>query len=677
MSTIEQRVAALRAQIDQFSYEYHVLDAPSVDDAVYDSLFNELKQLEAEHPALVTPDSPTQRVGGAPLEKFESVAHRSRMLSLNDVFDTEEIQKWLDRVKKLAPSFDGECFADIKMDGLACSLIYEDGVLLRAVTRGDGLMGENVTVNVRTLGSVPLRLRASTNYTALLKGITEVRGEIIMYKDQFAALNKAREAKGLPLFANPRNTAAGTIRQLDSRLVAERNLTFRAYDLLRDDAEAINTHAVSYQALEQLGFIVNSQATVLGGLAALVAFSEHWGTARLDLPFNTDGLVMKVNDRRLYRQLGVVGKNPRGAIAFKYPAEQATTKLKDIFISIGRTGAATPVAMLEPVVVAGSTVQMATLHNETEILRKGLFVGDTVIIRKAGDIIPEVVEPIVALRDGSERPFVMPTICPECGTELVKVKADDAAWRCPNIRCPARVLNHIQHFASKGALDIDGLGEKNVAALLDAGLIIDTADLYGLTKQQVLTLDRFAELSANNLIEAIAAKRQPALSRFIFGLGIRHVGAQTAVDLARRFKTLDLLAVASLDDLLAVEGIGEVVAESIAAWFADPENQQLLTKFKSHGAWPVAETTQDGPLHDVRFVVTGSLESMGREAAAERVRALGGTFQSSVAKDTNYLIVGKNVGASKLAKAEKLGITLLNEAQMLRIFDEKAIPKDL
>jgi DNA ligase (NAD+) len=396
-------------------------------------------------------------------------------------------------------------------------------------------------------------------------------------------------------------------------------------------------------------------------------FANDWETKRQKLPFNTDGLVVKVNDRRLFRQLGVVGKAPRAAVAIKYAAEQSTTKVKDIFISIGRTGAATPVAMLEPVVIAGSTVQIATLHNEGEIHRKDIRVGDTVIVHKAGDIIPEVVEPLVKLRTGSEKPFVMPKRCPECNTKLIKQKVEDAAWRCPNEHCPSRSWKRIEHFASKGALDIEGLGEKNVIALLDAGLIKDQADIYNLKAEDVIKLDRFAEISANKLVDAIQAKKQPPFARFLYGLGIRHIGEQTAVDLANHFRTIEALSEATIEELSDVEGIGEVVAESLVEWFSEPRNEQLLKKFKRHGVWPEAVKQVGGPLSGQNFVVTGTLESMGREEAAERIRALGGTFQTSVGKDTDYLVVGANVGASKLAKAAKLGTKQLTEAEFLKL----------
>lgn len=662
----EARIAKLRELINDYRYHYHVLDESIMSEAAADSLKHELTQLETEFPELITADSPTQRVAGTPLPGFKQVEHSSRMLSLNDVFDEAEIKAWQERIAKLLPpSAKLEYFADIKMDGFACALVYEDGQLTTGITRGDGFVGEEITANVRTIESIPLTLRQAKGLEKFSRGRTEVRGEIVMYKKDFEALNAAQAAAGKPLFANPRNTAAGTVRQLDPQLVAQRKLYFRAYDLLRNDTADTPTNESVYQTLRELGFLANKDATVLKSIADILKFAEHWDEARKKLPFNTDGLVVKLNDRQLFAQLGVVGKAPRGAIAIKYAAEQATTKVKDIFISIGRTGAATPVAMLEPVVVAGSTVQMATLHNESEVLRKDIRVGDTVIVHKAGDIIPEVVEPLVKLRTGDEPAFVMPIHCPECNTKLVKLKAQDAVWRCPNEHCPSRSWKRIEHFASKAALDIEGLGEKNVIALLDAKLVKDQADIYTLKAEDVLELDRFAEVSANKLVDAIQAKKNPPLSRFVYGLGIRHVGAQTAIDLANQFKTLEKLREATIDELGEVEGIGEVVAEAVAEWFSEPRNQQLLEKFQKVGVWPEPVKHVGGKLTGKNFVVTGTLNTMGRDQAAEKIRALGGTFQSSVGKDTDYLVVGDNVGASKLAKAAKLGTTQLNEDQFL------------
>lgn len=670
MTKAAERIAKLRELINEYRYQYHVNNRSIMSESAADGLKHELAELEAQHPHLITPDSPTQRVAGEPLPQFVSVPHTRPMLSLNDVFDETELVAWQMRIAKLAPSAQLEYMVDIKMDGLACALVYQGGVLVRGLTRGNGAVGEDVTANIRTLDSVPLRLRSTPQTQSFLQGRTEVRGEIVMYKKDFERLNAGRQKQGLPLFANPRNTAAGTVRQLDPKLVAGRPLHFRAWDLQRDDLTQVPTSRFAYDTLQELGFLVNQQAELLPTIKAIAKFAKKWETKRQKLPFNNDGLVIKVNDRAVFERLGVVGKAPRGAVALKYPAEQATTKVKDIFVSIGRTGAATPVAMLEPVVVAGSTVQMATLHNEGEVARKDVRVGDTIIVHKAGDIIPEVVEVLKTLRSGHEKSFKMPTHCPECSTELVKAKANDAVWRCPNTQCPARVHNQIGHYASKAALDIEGMGQKNILALLGAKLIRDPADLYALTKEQLLTLDRFAEVSASKLIGAIQQKKRPSLSRFIYGLGIRHVGAQTAVDLAAHFGTLDKLRAATIENLQKVEGVGDVVAESIVAWFASETHQQLLAKFANAGVVPQKVMRTGGPLQGKGFVVTGTLAAMERDEAGDKIRALGGTFQSSVGKTTTYLVVGDNPGQSKLTKAEKLGTKVIDEKSLIKILQE-------
>jgi DNA ligase (NAD+) len=658
------RAKALREQLNRYAREYYVLDNPSVGDAVYDGLMAELKKIEYKHPELIMADSPTQRVGAKPLDKFIKVHHQSRMLSLNDVFGIKEVKDWLTRITKLDTSVKGaELWADIKMDGLACSLIYQDGLLTQAVTRGDGFVGEDVTSNIKTIGSVPLRFMPIKPFN---NGRTEVRGEIVMHNSDFEKLNISATDKGEKIYANPRNLAAGTIRQLDPRIAASRQLYFRAYDVLRDNPKEVPTQELAYKIIRKLGFLVNAQAKPLHDLAEIKKFAADWQEKRFELPFNTDGLVIKVNNKALYEKLGVVGKNPRAAIAFKYPPEQATTKLKDIFISIGRTGSATPVAVLEPVVVAGSTVQMATLHNQDEIERKGVLIGDTVVIHKAGDVIPEVVEPVVGLRNGSEKAFVMPVNCPECEAKLVK-PTGEVVWRCPNKTCPARSYKRIEHFADKGAMDITGLGEKNVIALLEAKLIQDPADLYNLKVEQLIPLERFAQLSAQNLVEAITAKKNPLLSKFIYALGIRHVGAQTAIDLANRFKILEKLIQASVEELSAVDGVGEVVAESIAVWFDDKDNQDLLQKFAKLGVGPKEVATTNGKLTGQSFAITGGLSSMTREAAADKIRSLGGTFQSSVGKGTTYLVVGANVGNNKVEKAEALGVKQITEEALLKL----------
>jgi len=667
-SAKKARAEQLKKQMAQYSYEYYVLDNSSVSDAVYDGLMRELKQIEESFPELITSDSPTQRVGGQAESSFKKVAHSSRMLSLNDVFSQEEVEAWVKRTEKLAPGNKHEYFTDIKMDGLACALTYQDGVFVQAVTRGDGLVGEDVTTNVRTIKSVPLTLREERSVMDFLRGRTEVRGEIIMLKSEFEKLNQQREKEGLPIFANPRNLAAGTIRQLDPKLVAARPLQFRAYDIIRDNPDEVPTHSFAYETIRKLGIISNTQNEVFTDIPGVMKFVNKWEKKRHELPFNTDGLVVKLNDRKLYAQLGVVGKNPRAAVAYKYPAEEATTLVKDIVISIGRTGAATPVAVFDPVIVAGTTVQHASLHNADEIGRKNIRIGDTAVIFKAGDIIPQVDHVLLELRPKSSKKFDMETELARQYPELEFVRPEgEAVYRVKGATGKILLKQGLEHFASRGALDIDTLGEKNVAALVDAKFVMDLADIYTLTKNQVMKLDRFADISAENLVNAIAAKKQPPLPRFIYGLGIRHVGTQTAIDLANHFKRLDSLGTATYDELQSVEGIGEVVAESILAWFADEDNQELLAKFRRLGVWPEEIKHIGGPLSGKSFVVTGALESMGRDQAAEKIRALGGTFQSSVGKETDFLVVGANVGESKLAKARKLGTTLIEEKDLLKM----------
>lgn len=664
---LDRRARELRELLARYSYEYHVLDQPTVTDAVYDSLFGELKKLEAEHPDLITADSPTQRVGNELLGGFQKVQHSSRMLSLNDVFDRDEVQAWVARMDKILPGRQHEFFADIKMDGLACALIYQDGVLMQAVTRGDSFVGEDVTANVRTIKNVPLRLRRDDSYEYLLAGRTEVRGEIVMLKKDFEALNERRRATGDPEFANPRNLAAGTIRQLDPKLVAERPLHFRAYDLLRDDPADVPTNMFAYEAITALGLNRNMQARVFTELSDVMRFVDEWDKKRNDLPFNTDGLVIKVNDRAQFAELGVVGKQPRGAVAYKYAAEQAATIVKDIVISIGRTGAATPVAVFDPVVVAGTTVQHASLHNADEIARLDIRIGDTVVIFKAGDIIPQVESVVTELRPATAMKVDYEALLRAQYPELeFERTGKDVVYRVKGATGPILLKRALQHFASKGALDIDTLGEKNVVALVDAGLVKDMADIFTLTKQQLLQLDRFGEVSASKLINAIAAKRQPPLERFVFGLGIRHVGAQTAIDLAKTFESIEAIQVAGLDDFLAIDGIGAVVAESLIAWFADPDNTVMLDKFRSLGVTPVFEK-KTGKLAGQSFVITGSLASMSRDEAADKIRTHGGIFQTSVGKDTMYLVAGGKVGAAKLKKAESYGTKILTEQEFLDI----------
>lgn len=662
-----ERANELKALLSTYSYEYHVLDTPTVNDAVYDSLMSELKAIEVQNPTLITADSPTQRVGSELLGGFKKVEHRSRMLSLNDVFDVSEVEAWVVRMDKLLPSTQHEFFADIKMDGLACALIYEDGLLAQALTRGDSFIGEDVTNNVRTIANIPLRLRSDNETKNLLVGRTEIRGEIVMLKRDFETLNKRQVVAGKPTFANPRNLAAGTIRQLDPKLVAERPLTFVAYDLIRTEVSDVPTNMKAYEFLSSLGLRRNQQASVFDSVTGVMEFVMSWDKKRHDLPFNTDGLVIKVNDRALFAKLGVVGKQPRAAVAYKYAAEQATTIVKDIVISIGRTGAATPVAVFDPVQVAGTTVRHASLHNADEIARKDIRIGDTVIIFKAGDIIPQVESVVTELRPKNSVAFNYEAALTAQYPELeFERQGEDVVYRVKGTTGDLILKRSVEYYASKGALDIDTLGEKNVVALIDSGLVKDTADIYTITVDDLLKLDRFAEISARKLVGAIQEKKNPPLEKFILGLGIRHVGSQTAIDLASRFESMEALSRATIDELEAVEGIGKVVAESVLAWFADEDNDKVLEKFVNLGVKPTFRK-KTGKLVGKHFVVTGTLETMSRDEAADRIRSLGGVFQSSVAKDTDYLVANGKTGGSKLTKAKAYGTAIIDEQGLLKL----------
>ncbi|TXG77291.1 NAD-dependent DNA ligase LigA [Patescibacteria group bacterium] len=661
------RYRSVLALLQRYAYEYYALDNPSVEDAVYDGLIREIKDYERQYPECIDPASPTQRVAAQPLDKFQKVSHKKPMISLNDVFSREEVEAWVRRMDKLLPGARHEFFCDIKKDGLACSLVYQDGVLVQAVTRGDSRVGEDVTMNARTIRNVPLELRTTDGYEHFLWGRTEIRGEIVIRKDDFAELNLQRDAAGEARFKNPRNLAAGTIRQLDPKLVAERPLAFIGYDILRIDESDVETNMDAYVIMRALGVYVSPEAEVFASLEKVMHYVDEWGERRAELPYITDGLVIKLNDREQYEKLGTVGKNPRGAVAYKYAAEQATTVVKDIVISIGRTGAATPVAVFDPVDVAGTTVQHASLHNADEIARLDVRRGDTVIIYKAGDIIPQVESVILALRpDGSEAIDFEAELGRQYPELEFERPAGEVVYRVKGVTGPILLKRALQHFASKGALDIDTLGEKNVVALVDAGLVHDLADIYALTKSDLLELDRFAAVSAQKLIDAIAEKRHPSLERFVYGLGIRHVGTQTAIDLVSHFGSLDAIVHATIEQLSAVGGVGVVVAESIAAWFSDEDNAALLEKFTSLDVVPHVEE-RSAELDGVSFVVTGTLQSMGRDETAAVIRARGGTFQSSVGKDTTYLVVGGKIGVSKLKKAETYGTKILDEAAFLEI----------
>ncbi len=664
-----KRINLLKKQIDDYRYNYHVLDKSIMSESAADSLKHELSLLEEEFPDLITPDSPTQRVAGKVLTGFRSVQHTKRMLSINDVFDESEIIAWINRLKKILPDFKEEFFIDLKMDGLACSLIYQDGYFVQAVTRGDGFVGEDVTENVKTIESVPLKLREIKEYPELSIGRTEIRGEIILYKSDFDKINLDRKREGLSLYANPRNLAAGSIRQLDSTITAKRPLKFRAYDLIKENPPIdLKTNQAVYRVLSLLGITVNLQTVVVSNVKQIREFINLWEKKRLELPFNTDGLVIKVNDRNQFDNFGVVGKAPRGSVAYKYSAEESTTVVLDIVISIGRTGSANPVAVLRPTKVAGSVISHATLHNEDEIKRKDIRIGDTVVIYKAGDIIPQVSKVLIAMRPKNSKPFDMEKTLKQLYPEISFVrKSGESAYRMVNVSGKVILKQALIHFASKGALDIETLGEKNVNLLVDKGLVNDIADIYLLKIEDLKNLERFGQVSAEKLVLAISKSKKPKLERFIYGLGIRHVGAQTATDLAHHFKSIDKLLEASLEDLELIEGIGIIVAESILGWLYDKDNVALLNKMKKIGVEPYYVKARKSLITNKKFVITGTLNSMSRNMAFDKIISLGGIAQTAVAKDTDYLIVGNESGQSKIIQAKKYNTTVISEDEFLKL----------
>lgn len=656
-SAAKARIEKLKELINDYRYHYHVLDESIMSEAAADSLKHELSQLEEQYPEFITPDSPTQRVAGKPLDKFQKVTHASRMISLADVFSESEIRDWVAKNYKLVDQgTEFTFFTDIKMDGLAMSLHYENGIFQQAVTRGDGLVGEDVTMNVKTIQNIPLKLNLDNPPEHL-----EVRGEVIIFKQDFEKLNQMQAKLGEKPFANPRNLAAGTIRQLDPRIAASRPLRFMAYDLVTPD---LPTHQEAYVFLRQIGFQTSGQDHVYTHLNEVFAEIKHLGQVRGDFLFNTDGMVIKINDRKIYSELGIVGKTPRGAVAFKYPAEESTSKVRDIVISIGRTGAATPVAILDPVEIAGSTVRHATLHNSDEIEKLDIRIGDTVIVYKAGDIIPKIKEVLFTLRPEGTEPFDYEKALKNQYPELEFERPDgEVVYRVKGQDSDFILRRNLEYFASKQALNIEGLGEKNVNLLVDAGLLKSLVDLYRLQKSDLIKLERFGELSATKLINAIEGTKQAPLAKFITALGIRHVGAQTAVALADAFQSLEALRDATEEELLKIPDIGLTVSESILAYFADEDNLRQLDDFASLGVHPVYINHDNAPLKGQSFVVTGTLTDMGREEAEDLLREKGATVTSSVTKNTTALIAGAKPGASKVTKAEKIGIKIISEAE--------------
>ena len=663
-----QRAEELRRQINYHNYCYHVLDAPEIPDAKYDRLFRELQELESQHPELVTPDSPTQRIGAPPLEEFISVPHRVPMLSLGNAFDEGELRAFDDRIKRhlgLAETDEIDYLAELKVDGLAVSLTYENGLFTRGATRGDGTQGEDITVNLRTVRAIPLRM-LSEDPPPLL----EVRGEVYLDRREFARINRERAEAGQPLFANPRNAAAGSVRQLDSSITAGRRLDIICYGLGAAEGVSFSRQGKILDYLETAGFKSSPQRRLCRGIEAAAAYCAEWQERHIELGYGTDGVVVKVDSLALQRELGQVSRSPRWAIAYKFPPEEQTTVVKDIVVSVGRTGALTPVAVMEPVVVSGSTVQNAVLHNEDEVARRDVRVGDTVVIRKAGDVIPEVVRVVASKRTGGERAFAMPDKCPVCGADAIRPEGE-AVRRCTGIACPAQVLGRIEHFFSRGALDAEGVGPKIAAQLLQHGLVKDPADLYFLTKEQLLQLDRMGDRLAENILDAIAGAKRPALSRLIYALGIRHVGDHVAEVLAERFGSLARLAEASEEELAETHEIGPKIAESVAVFFRQEQTRELLDKLRRAGVAPetvTAAAPAAGPFAGKTVVFTGTL-AMPRSQAEGLVKSQGGRAASSVSKRTDYVVAGESRG-SKAEKARALGVTILTEDEFRRMIGE-------
>lgn len=654
------RIRKLTDTLNQCAYEYYVLDAPTVSDYEYDMMMRELAGLEKQYPELADPNSPTKRVGGAVAEGFEEVHHEVPMESLQDAFDEEEVTAFGERVYA-ALGIEPVYNVEPKIDGLSVSLEYVNGVFTRGSTRGDGVTGENVTENLRTIGSIPLTLREAVPFL-------EVRGEVFMPKQRFAALNKKREEDEQSTFANPRNAAAGSLRQLDPKVAAQRGLDIFVFNIQRAEGAAYRTHSESLDLLRRLGFKVIDN-TVCHGIDAAFARVKEIGEKRLDLSYEIDGAVIKVDDIAERERLGSTSKAPKWAIAFKFPAEQKKTKVLDITVQVGRTGVLTPAAELEPVRVAGSTVSRATLHNMDNIVQKDIRIGDSVLIQKAGDIIPEVVKVLKEERTGSERVFSMPEHCPVCGSDVVREEGE-AAHRCTGLDCPAQLQRHIEHFVSRGAMNVEGLGPSIIEQLLARGLISHAADIYYLKAEEVAQMDKMGEKSADNLLRAIEASKQNDVSRLIYALGIRHVGERAGKLLAKRFGSLDRLMQASREELVAVDEIGEVMADSILAFFADPKNIASIEKLRAAG---VNFTAQEADESDLRFagktfVLTGTLPTYKREEAKEIIERMGGKVSGSVSKKTDYVLAGAEAG-SKLDKANALGVTVIDEEKFKQMAD--------
>ncbi len=662
MDNAQEQAGRLRVVIRRHDHLYYVLDSPEISDGEYDGLLRELRRLEEQHPELVTPDSPTQRVSGEPSERFQTVRHPVPLLSLGNVFNDEELEAWERRAMNLIPGEPLDYYCELKYDGLAVALTYENGLLVRGATRGTGVDGEDVTTNLRTVRSIPLRV-SGENVPARF----EVRGEILFPIDKFEELNREREERGERTYANPRNTAAGSVRQLDPQITASRPLDMYVYSLGWADGDVPETQSATLEWLSQLGFKVNPDNRKAATLSEAMRFYHDALEQRESLNYGTDGVVIKVDSFRVQRLLGVVGREPRWAIAYKYPAEQATTRLNEIGINVGRTGALNPYAVLEPVQVSGVTVKMATLHNEDFIRERDIRIGDIVTVQRAGEVIPQVLGPVIEARTGSEKIFTMPEKCPECDDDVVR-REGEAIHRCLNPACPAQSYELIRHYVSRPAMDIDGVGESLVKQFLEAGLIRDSADLYTLTVEQVAGLERMAEKSAQNAIDAIEQSKERPLGNVIFALGIRHVGAETARILAERYGDMDALAAATQEELTDIYTIGSVVADSVYTWFRDDENLRLVEKLRDAGVHMREEIVRpvgDLPWTGQEIVLTGRLTELSRPQAEEIVRSLGGKAGRSVTKKTTLVVAGEEAG-SKLEKAQRLETPIIDEDEFLR-----------
>jgi len=658
-----ERADELRRVINTHNHSYYVLDDPTISDAEYDRLLNELRALESEHPELLTADSPTQRVGGAPADGFVQVTHSAPMLSLGNAFNREDLENWLRRIQNIVGDVEFDLVCELKIDGLAVNLTYENGVLIQASTRGDGIVGEDVTRNLRTVMTIPLSLNGET------PSRLEVRGEVYLPVPEFERLNKERAEKGEPLYANPRNTGAGSVRQLNPKVTASRKMAIWIYSLntLNVESNAPTNHFDALEWLKGLNFSINPHSKICHNIDQVMAYLEQWKEDRHALPYETDGVVVKVSSLALQSDLGVVGREPRWAIAYKFPAKQANTRLLEIGINVGRTGSLNPYAILEPVSVGGTTVQHASLHNEEDIRRKDIRVGDLVTIERAGDVIPHVLSAVLSERSADAQEFSMPSHCPECSTEIVKPE-DEAMHRCPNTSCPAQFFELLKHFVSKGATDIDGLGGQWCRIFIDQGLVSDLSDLYSLQKEPLLELDRMGDKLATRILANIETSKQKTLPRLLFALGIIHVGSETADLLTQAYNSIDEIADATEEELADIPGIGPKIAESIASYFQVDANQKVITKLRDAGVHlkqePRQVTAEGLPLAGQTFVVTGTLAGFSRSEAQSRIKDLGGKIMSAVTKNTDYLVVGESPG-SKLAAAERLGTEILDEEKFL------------